>query len=75
MNRELVIYIVFDVKYYDKFKWFCMGICYVDEYYIFIMMFVEFWEKILMWSVMVVDWLCGGWYFGSFGRDDVEGFY
>jgi hypothetical protein len=75
VNRELAVYIVSDVKYYEKFKRFCTGICYVDEHYIPTMMFVEFRDKISMRSVTAVDWSRGGWHPGSFGRDDAEGFY
>lgn len=40
--RELVVEIVLDMKYYFKFKYFCVLGCYVDEYYIQIMMFLEY---------------------------------
>lgn len=75
VDREFVIYIVFDVKYYFKFWDFCKLICYVDEYYIFIMLNIEFLKKVVMRSVMVVDWIKGGVYFGEFGKDDVVEFY
>lgn len=47
----------------------------MDEYYIFIMLWIEFWVKVVMWSVIVVDWIKGGLYLGEFGKDDVVEFF
>ncbi|XP_024388351.1 glycosyltransferase BC10 [Physcomitrium patens] len=74
VSRELAIYIVSDVKYYQKFRQFCQDTCYVDEHYIPTMMYIEFKDKIAGRSVTAVDWSKGGSHPGIFGKNLAQEF-
>lgn len=74
VERKLAIYIISDLKYYDKFRNFCQPPCYVDEHYIPTMMYIEFKDKIAKRSVTAVDWSKGGSHPGIFGRMTLKHF-
>jgi hypothetical protein len=72
VSRKHAVYIISDVKYYPKFRDFCVPACYVDEHYISTMMYIEFPDEISTRSITSVDWSRGGSHPATFNANDIN---
>ncbi|CAM6128651.1 unnamed protein product [Calypogeia fissa] len=72
VKRSHAVYIISDVKYYAKFRDFCIPNCYVDEHYIPTMMTIEFPDEISNTSITSIDWSRGGSHPATFNANDIN---